>query len=77
MVVWYNPDLADTERQNLTRMVDRWDSHVIVSPNPGLVDPVVATAWNRMKSFESVDEDLAQFIDVYRERGPEKIGCEI
>lgn len=77
VVVWYNPDLADTARQNLTRMVNRWDSHVIVSPNPELADPVVATAWNRMKSFENVDEDLAQFIDVYRKRGPEKVGCEI
>ena len=77
VVVWYRPDLADTQRQNLDEMVDRWDSHVIVSPNPDLNDPVVATAWNRLKRFENVGEDLAQFIDVYRERGPEKVRCDI
>ena len=77
VIVWYMPDLADTERQSLEEMVNRWDSHVIVSPNPGLTDPVVATAWNRLMRFENVGDDLAQFIDIYRERGPEKIRCDI
>ena len=77
VIVWYTPDLADSERQSLEEMVNRWDSHVIVSPNPALTDPVVATAWNRLMRFENVGDDLAEFIDVYRERGPEKIRCDI
>lgn len=77
VIVWYSPDLADTERQNLATMVDRWDSHVIVSPNDGLTDPIVATAWNRLMRFDSAGEDVAEFIDVYRKRGPESVACDI
>lgn len=77
VVIWYKPDISDTERQRLTGIVDRWDSHVIVSPNPGLTDPIVATAWNRLMRFDTVGDDLVEFVDVYRERGPEKVSCDI
>ncbi len=77
VVIWYSPDLAEVERRNLIEMVNRWDSHVIVSPNPGLADPIVATAWNRLMRFDNAGEDLARFVDMYRERGPEKVACDI
>ncbi len=77
VVVWYSPDIPDAERQGLVDMVDRWDSHVIVSPNAGLSDPIVATAWNRLMRFDSVGDDLVEFVDVYRQRGPEQVRCDI
>jgi hypothetical protein len=35
----------------------------------------VATAWNRLKRYESVEPEIEEFITTYRGRGPERIGC--
>ena len=58
-------------------LIKEWDSHVIVSPNPWITEPIVATAWNRLKRFESVDRGLTECIDTNRKRGPESVPCDI
>jgi hypothetical protein len=75
VIVWHRPDLQDETVDALWDRLRGWDSHVIVSPNPGIDDPVVATAWNRRMSFEGPGDDLDEFIDVYRQRGPERVDC--
>jgi len=77
IVVWYRPDLEAALLPALSTLISRWDSHVIVAPNPGIEEPIVATAWNRLMRFDAVGEDLAEFIDVYRERGLEQVPCPI
>jgi len=75
VVLWYDvarPELADA----LMEVADRWDSHVIVSPSAGLDDPVVATAWNRLKAYPGVVPEVGDFIDAYRNRGPETVDCD-
>lgn len=77
VVVWYRPDLENDLLPSLRTLISQWDSHVIVSPNPGISDPIVATAWNRLKRFDTVEPGLAEFIDTYRKRGPEAVACNI
>lgn len=74
VVLWYDaavPELAD----RLDEIASRWDSHVIVAASPDIDSPVVATAWNRRFAFEADDPRIAEFVEIYRQRGPEKIDC--
>ena len=77
VVVWYRPDLEDDVLPDLTSIMQEWDSHVIVAPNPRISEPLIATAWNRLMRFNAVGPDVAEFIDVYRRRGPENVTCDI
>lgn len=77
VVIWYRPDLEDELVPQLADLIEKWDSHVMVSPNPGIEEPIVATAWNRLKRYDGVTDDLADFVDTYRRRGPESIDCAI
>ncbi len=77
VVVWYRPDLEADVLPELTTMIEAWNSNVIVAPNPRIAEPLVATAWNRLKRFDVVGPDVAEFIDVYRRRGPEGVTCDI
>lgn len=75
VVIWYAAG-DDELRGSLEDAVSRWSSHVIVSPQTGLDDPIVATAWNRRASYQEAGSRLEEFIDTYRKRGPEKVACE-
>lgn len=75
VVVWHSLDLAQPQLDELYALAREQTSHVIVSPNPGITEPIVATAWNRLARYDAPGDDLAEFIDVYRERGPEKLPC--
>ncbi len=77
VVVWYRPDLEEALLPDLRALIDQWDSHVLVAPNPGITEPIVATAWNRLQRFDTVGEGLTEFINVYRNRGPESVPCDI
>ena len=73
-MLWYDaarPELAE----DLAQIADGWDSHVIVSPHVGLGEPVVATAWNRLKAYPDVVPEVEEFVDTYRRRGPENVDC--
>ena len=77
VVVWYRSDLADEVRADLGDLAGEWDSHVIVAPGPEtLAAPIVATAWNRLDRYPTPGPDLRRFIDTYRRRGPERVGCD-
>ena len=74
VILWYDADSPELVEE-LDQVADRWDSHVIVAANPDLDTPVVATAWNRRFAFEADDPRIAEFVEIYRQRGPEKIDC--
>ena len=61
--------------RSLREIVGDFDQRVILSPNASMTDPIVATAWNRLKRYESVGSEIEEFITTYRGRGPERIGC--
>lgn len=76
IVIWYRPDVGDVVVDELTDIVNEYDSHVILSPNPDIVEPVVVTAWTRLKAYEGADPEIREFIDVYARRGPERVPCD-
>ncbi len=75
VVIWYQPSLAVDEISGLEAIVSRFDDRVILSPNAELTDPVVATAWTRLKVYDFADPEIEQFIETYRSRGPESFLC--
>jgi hypothetical protein len=75
VVIWYRHDLEDEVGAALRDIVDDFDERVILSPNATMTEPIVATAWNRLKRYDSVEPEIEEFITTYRGRGPERIGC--
>jgi hypothetical protein len=75
VVIWYQPELGGDEVGELRAIVGRFDDRVILSPNGQLDQPIVATAWNRLKPYEPGDPELEEFIETYRGRGPESVRC--
>ncbi len=76
VVLWYdisNPALGS----ELSLLMAGWESHVIVTPSSELDAPIVATAWNRRMRFNEVTAEVGAFIDAYRNRGPERVPCNI
>lgn len=72
VILWHRPDLDAPQVTALEEIMDRHDSHVIVAPNSGITEPIVATAWNRRMRFQSADDPpLVEFVDTYRTRAPE------
>jgi Protein of unknown function (DUF3105) len=70
--VWitYSPDLSEDEVERL-RDIAESQSYILVSPYEGLPSPIVASAWGKQLSLESVeDPDLERFIGAYRQ-GPQ------
>lgn len=76
VILWHRPGL-DEVRADLLEIMSDYDSHVIVSPNPGIDADVVATAWRRRQAYDAGDPAIAEFVDVYRQRGPERVDCPI
>ncbi len=70
--VWvtYQPDLPQAEVDKLRNMV-RGHSHLLLSPYPGLPQPVVASGWGVQLQLPSADDPrLARFLKKY-EQGPQ------
>ena len=74
VVLWYSEE-NDQLAAELREIVGNFNDHVILSPNRDLDRPVVATAWNRLKSYDGADPEIEEFIDTYRNRGPERGQC--
>jgi len=65
--VWitYRPDLAPDQVQTLRAAAS--DDFMLLSPYPGLANPVVASAWNHQLTFERADDPgLSAFIARYK-----------
>jgi hypothetical protein len=75
VVIWYQPGLSEETVSGLRDIVNRFDDRVILSPNRQMDDPIVATAWNRLKVYEDADPEIEAFIETYRNRGPESLRC--
>ena len=73
VVIWYQPDLDDVGELRI--IVNRFDDRVILSPNGQLDQPIVASAWNRLKAYQTIDPEIEDFIETYRGRGPENVRC--
>ncbi|MEX2550516.1 MAG: DUF3105 domain-containing protein [Nitriliruptoraceae bacterium] len=73
----YLPDALDgAELAGLHELAERYETDVLVAPNPALDSPVVATAWTRRMALDSADLDLLEtFATAFRGKGPENVDC--
>lgn len=72
--VWitYQPDLPESEREVLAGLAED-QPYLLISPYPGLEDPVVASAWGAQLRLDDVnDPRLQAFIEEYAGNGPER-----
>ena len=72
--VWitYQPDLPESDREVLAKLAEG-QRFLLISPYPGLEDPVVASAWGVQLRLDDVhDPRLQAFIDRYAGNGPER-----
>ena len=72
--VWitYQPDLPESDREILAKLAEG-QRYILISPYPGLEDPVVASAWGAQLRLDDVnDPRLPAFIDRYAGNGPER-----
>ena len=72
--VWitYQPDLPESDREALAQLAED-QPYLLISPYPGLEDPVVASAWGAQLRLDDVnDPRLQAFIDRYAGNGPER-----
>ncbi len=75
VVIWYDADRPEIGEE-LAALVEGYPSHVVVSPNDRLETAVVATAWNRLQTFNGAESEISDFVDTYRFRGPERQPCD-
>jgi hypothetical protein len=71
--VWitYQPDLPEADREVLAKLTED-QPFLLVSPYPGLKNPVVASAWGAQLRLDDVnDPRLKEFIAQYAGNGPE------
>jgi hypothetical protein len=72
--VWitYQPDLSESDREILTSLAED-QPYLLISPYPGLEEPVVASAWGaQLRLDDASDPRLRAFIDRYAGNGPER-----
>jgi len=70
--VWisYRPDLSPADIAKLEALTNG-QTHILVSPYPGLPSPIVATAWGAQQRFDTVDEaGIGTFITAFQQ-GPQ------
>ncbi len=75
IVIQYN-NLSSAELARLLDFVKRNPRHIIVAPYPGLPGnaKIAWTAWTYLQACDGVDlEALADFIDEFRDQGPETV----
>lgn len=72
VVVWYRPDLPDSQRKVLTDLSARRSNDVLVVENDAMNVPVAATAWGkRLLCQKAVAAPLEAFAAKYIGKGPE------
>jgi hypothetical protein len=64
---------CDTTKSKLKDIINKYGPHKLIAvPRFGMGAPLVLTAWGRSEKLTSLDEvKIKEFIDAFRDRGPE------
>ena len=72
----YDPTLDIQQIRDLENIVGGVSSHMFSAPYEGMDTPIVVTAWGFRMPLEEVDEPaIEEFIDEFRQNGPEEQDC--
>jgi hypothetical protein len=75
IVLWHAPDLDAGQAAVLVALAGEFPDEVVLSPNDAITDPVVASAWGRLRSYDGPGDDVKEFVEVYQGRGPGEGSC--
>lgn len=70
VVLWYSPELGAEDVIDLAALAGEYPADVLLSRNSAITDPIVATAWGRLRTYDGPGDDVKEFVDVYKGRGP-------
>ena len=74
VVLWYRPDLPDSQRKVLTDLAHRRSNDILVVERDAMSVPVAATAWGkRLLCTKAVAAPLEAFAAAYIGKGPEDV----
>jgi hypothetical protein len=75
--LFFDPDQASQEDiERLEGVVDEYDSHVFSAPYPQMPTPFAIVSWGEMMRLDELDlPAVREYIDTFRQKGPEKIDC--
>lgn len=72
IVIQYEPDLPEADRNALQEYARSKSSHILVAPREGLETAIAVTAWTRLLPLDTVDLDTIEvFYGRFAQRGPE------
>jgi hypothetical protein len=73
VVLWYRPDLPDSDRETLAALSDEFGRELIVVPRPSLPGKTAVTAWHKRLLCQDIDRAaVALFTTNFKDEGPEK-----
>ncbi|MDQ3941341.1 MAG: DUF3105 domain-containing protein [Actinomycetota bacterium] len=76
IIIWYDPDLPETDIDQIEALVDKESGSTVASPYTGVEDPfgLVVTAWRNSMSCELVSEEaINEFRAQFQGRSPEPL----
>ena len=79
VAILYDTDNEEliVQLENLARQQRRYPCYLIVAPYPSMQNTIALTAWGAILYFKDYDEGpMQEFIDFYRNQGPEQFSCE-
>lgn len=73
IVIQYHPELLKGDIRTLETIQARFPNKTVVAPNRQLKTPLALTAWRRLYTLDTLDEQkIVRFIESYKNRAPER-----
>ena len=67
VIISYQPNLDTATVAQLTALTNSYSTRIVLTPESGLADPIILTAWGRLQRFPQYDEPgIRRFIDAFR-----------
>jgi hypothetical protein len=75
--LFFDPERASQEDiESLEAVVDEYDSHIFSAPYPQMPTAFAIASWGEMMRLDELDAAaVREYVDTFREKGPEKIDC--
>ncbi|HSG78751.1 MAG TPA: DUF3105 domain-containing protein, partial [Acidimicrobiia bacterium] len=61
VVLWYSPELGAEEVIELAALAGEYPAEVLLSRNAAIDEPIIATAWGRLRGYDGPGDDVKEF----------------